>query len=323
MSRLVGYFAGWKIRNLLFLLLLLSGIVPLAISSLLMVRQNAEILETQEKSYLARSTLFLSVELNDFLVDSRRNLEQLGRVIASLAEDRSAPRSALEMLRGQWLQSYLEGYLAEGPGWLAVRILDSNGQGAYAMAGDLDPLVTAALNETYQGALKSRESGWQLVVLEETNRPLAVVVTPFALPGSQESLFLQGAFEVEPIQTLFRQEAQDDVAVFVVGGEGEVLWYQGAEQETAVAVAGSALVADFIEFPLNLTAEYSLEVNGKASQLVARISPVDEASWGVVMHKPVSTAFRAVEKMILNTAISSAVVILLALVVAVPPARFA
>ena len=39
------------------------------------------------------------------------------------------------------------------------------------------------------------------------------------------------------------------------------------------------------------------------------------------MHKPVATAFRAVEKMVLNTAISSAVVILLALVVAGLAAR--
>ena len=56
MSRLVGYFASWRIRNILFLLLLLSGIVPLAISSLLMVRQNADILETRE-------SLILRVEL--------------------------------------------------------------------------------------------------------------------------------------------------------------------------------------------------------------------------------------------------------------------
>ena len=40
------------------------------------------------------------------------------------------------------------------------------------------------------------------------------------MPGSEEQLFLQGAFEVEPIETLFRQEAQDDVAVFLVDDEG-------------------------------------------------------------------------------------------------------
>jgi HD-GYP domain-containing protein (c-di-GMP phosphodiesterase class II) len=321
MSRLVGYFAGWKIRNILFLLLLLSGIVPLAISSLLMVRQNAEILETQEKGYLARSALFLSVELNDYLVESRRNLEQLGRLAGSLPTGGSAAGDVEAVLRNEWLQGYLEVYLSEGPGWLALRALDSSGSGTYAMAGDLDPLVTQALNRTYQDALVEQESGWRLVVLRETNRPLAVVVAPFTLPGSEEPLFLQGAFEVEPIQTLFRQEAQDDLAVFLVDEQGGMLWFVGADEITADAVASSELVGDFADFPLNLTAEYSVEVDGKASRLLARISPVDEAGWGVVMHKPVATAFRAVEKMVLNTAISSAVVILLALVVAGLAAR--
>ena len=40
-----------KLRYLLFLLLLVAGIVPLAVSSYLVVKQNREILETQEGEF--------------------------------------------------------------------------------------------------------------------------------------------------------------------------------------------------------------------------------------------------------------------------------
>ena len=56
-----------KLRHLLFLLLLLSGIVPLAVSSVLMIDQNRDLLQSQETDFLTQSALFLSRELNAHL----------------------------------------------------------------------------------------------------------------------------------------------------------------------------------------------------------------------------------------------------------------
>ncbi len=336
MSRLGAVFSGWKLRNILFLLLLLTGIVPLAISSVLLVRENSEIVETQEKGYLARSAMFLSVDLDEYLVEGRRELEQLGRLVVSMADHPDSGSGVTEatLRRGalgedtrdaRWLKAYLGSYLQEGPRWHGLRILDSSGSGAYSWQEDLDATVRAALEETYRAALEGGDSVWSLVGepvdvapddLFRSLLPRAVVTTPVTTETFEGQVFVQGILEIEPLSSAFGGGALSDVALFLVDQAGEVLWYKGADPATASAVSTSQLVADFLEFPLNLTAEYQLPVDGIDTRLVARISPVDEASWGVVLHKPVAAAFRALDKMVVNTAISSAVVVLLSLVVA-------
>ncbi len=331
MSRLAEAFTGWKLRNILFLLLLLTGIVPLAISGVLLVGQNREIVETQEKSYLARSARFLSVELNDHLVEARRNLEQLGRLVLALASRADGQVVTAETLQsgylgqgtpeGRWLESYLASYIGEGPGWSGLRVLDHEGRGPYSRPKELDPLLIEALGSTFEKAFAAETSVWALVNVEGRQLPFAVLTAPVSSVGYEGRIFVQGVFEVEPLASAFEGEALGDLAVFLVDDEGRVLWDRGADDETVAAVSASQLVADFVEFPLNLTAEYDLPIRGDTTRMVARISPIDESAWGVVLHKPVSTAFRAVEKMIFNTAISSAVVVVLALIVAGLAAR--
>lgn len=331
MSRLAGLFARWKIRNILFLLLLITGIAPLAISSLLLVSENRDVIKTQEKGYLARSSLFLSLELDGFLVDSRRSLDRLGSLIVALANDEGqrGPISEARLSEtflskdareGKWLKSYLETSLAEG-GWLGLRVLDSKGNGPYSWPRGLEDSLIEVLGKTYDEAVNTGNSVWRLVDSVENGLPRAVVSTPFEDGDLDGTLVLQGVLELKPLTNVFARETQAGVALFVVDLEGDILWHRGADDATADAVAQSGLVADFIEFPLNMTAEYTLAVDGSETRMVGRISPVDEASWGIVLHKPAATAFRAVEKMILSALISSAVVIVIALVVAGLAAR--
>ena len=56
-----------KLRHVAFLLLLLSGAIPLAITNWLLIAQNRELLITEEKSFLTSSAQSLSRELDDYL----------------------------------------------------------------------------------------------------------------------------------------------------------------------------------------------------------------------------------------------------------------
>ena len=67
-----------KLRHVAFLLLLLSGAIPLAITNWLLIAQNRELLVTEEKSYLTTSAQALSRELGEYLAGARRELEQMG-----------------------------------------------------------------------------------------------------------------------------------------------------------------------------------------------------------------------------------------------------
>ena len=145
MSRLVGYFAGWKIRNLLFLLLLLSGIVPLAISSLLMMQAE------RRDSGDPGEGLPGALGALPFGRAQRLPGETVAATSSSsagLVGDRfqSGPRThdgrhTSATLRNEWLQSPTwRSTCPKGRvGWLC-RALDSAAvSGTYAMAGDLDP----------------------------------------------------------------------------------------------------------------------------------------------------------------------------------------
>ena len=159
----MSFFAQLKLRHFLFLLLVLSGLVPLVVSSSLLIRQNREIFETQEKSYLTRSARFLSVELNGYLLSTRRQLSQLGGMVmvAPSAEGEE------EKLRQPWLVEYLQDFLASNPNLVAVRVLNAQGRGPYSASARLSQSLLSAMNDAFvavreqEGAV-SRATGMKI-----------------------------------------------------------------------------------------------------------------------------------------------------------------
>ncbi len=312
MPALRHLFRRLKLRNLLFLLLLLSGIIPLAVSSVLLIGQNRELLTLQEKTSLARSARFLSVQLDGYLATTRAELARFGQAILTVPP--AGP--AEEKLREPWLVEHLENQLAGSPDLVALRLLDARGVGPYVATARLPEEVATTLAAAFDIARSSAAPVARLVVLPEDNEPLAVLAVPVG-----GVLFVEAVARVPPIRTFFTEEARDDVAVFLVDRDGQVLWSVGSDLETDRAVAASSEVRSSVELPWNQTAEYTLRVGGEPVRMLARISPVAETGWGVVMHKPVKTAFGAVRKMLRNTAISTAVLIALALTAAAFAAR--
>src|SRR5215208_1190741 len=88
-----------KLRYVLFIALLLSGIVPLAISGVVLMKQSEEILQNAERDYLIRKAGALSREVNTSLVAARRQLQQLGSSLLATP----GPESVAGRLRAPWV----------------------------------------------------------------------------------------------------------------------------------------------------------------------------------------------------------------------------
>ncbi len=308
-----------RLRHFLFLLLLLSGIVPLAVSSLLLILQNREILETQEKSYLTRSAQFLSLELDGSLVALRRQQAQLGEAV--LAAPAEGPVS--EKLRQPWVGRLLREFLASNPSLVAVRLLDLQGVGPYSAAAELPAPLVEAMDEAHAAALAGAAPVYRFLVLPETGDPVAVAVVPVGVAAAgaaggdgEPRLVVEAAMRLRRMETEFQREAQGDAGVFLIGRDGRLLWSGEASEAMRRAVESSRLVTDFVEAPLNMTQEYTLELEGGARRMLGRVSPVEEAGWGVVVQRPAAAAFAAVDEMVLKTALSTGVLLALALVIA-------
>ena len=173
------------LRHLVFLIVFLTGIIPLAVSSILLVRQNRDILETQEKSYLTRSAQFLSVELSTSLASARDQLRQLGETMKSLP----AEGGIEEQLVSPWLQQRAASFLEAHPNFLVMRVLNRSGSGPQFAAAPVSAEALLALRTVFDDLFESDRPVYRFVTDAGSGRPAAVVA--LALDSSRE-LVLEG-----------------------------------------------------------------------------------------------------------------------------------
>jgi len=311
-------FRRLRLRHLLFLLLLASGTVPIAIGGFLLVDGNRELLETQEKSFLTRSAASLSRELNESLVTLRRQLLQLGHGLLAFPGEEGTS----ERLRQLWVGGYLESFLRANSSLVELQLLDPEGAGPRFGPADTAGAHEAVLDALFAEAVGNLRPAYRFTALPRGSEPAVALSVPILGGGGQVEVIVQAVARLRLIDVVVEREAEEEVGTFLVDREGSLLWSAGADPEVRTQIAGSDLVRDFVRKPLNLTAEYALEVGGRRQSMVGQVSPVEETGWGIVVHKPASATFRAARQMALTAALALGVLVLLALAVAALAARW-
>ncbi len=220
MASLLSIFKRLKLRHFLFALLLIAGIVPLAFSSFLVIRQNREILETQEKGYLTRSTQFLSQELDQHLSSTRRQLMQLGQSLVAIPSE----TGMAERLRQPWVQEYLREFLSTDSNLVGLRVLGTDAVGPYMSAIRQSPSLRRQLDDAFAETEQEGTVVYRFLTLEETADPVAVLAMPITDSIGQPQLFVEGVTRLRRMETLFQQEARGEVSVFLIDNQGSILW---------------------------------------------------------------------------------------------------
>lgn len=307
-----------RLRPLVFLLLLGAGAVPLAIATGLLIHQNRELLETEEKRYLTESAQSLSRELHDYLAGTRGRLEQLGASILAFP----GPEAIDQRLREPWIGDLLGRFVPANPNLLALGLLDASGEGPRMAPTDLPPALTEALDAAFAGAVGAGGRDWRFAFLESTNEPVAAIALPIAEAEGPARLYVHALVRLRLIEAVFEREAQGSVGVFLIDREGRLIWSEGADERTEAAIAGSNLVRDFVRKPLHLTAEYTVPTETGPVAMLGQVSPVEESGWGVVVHKPVAAAFEAARRMVWSAVIATVLLLALALVLALVASRW-
>src|SRR4026208_583769 len=96
-----------KVRHALLLVLLLSGIIPLLVSSFLLIQKNQEVLRNSERDFLIRKAGVLAKEGSASLEAGQRPLRELG---SGLLVAPGAPRLA-DRLREPWVGDHLQRFV--------------------------------------------------------------------------------------------------------------------------------------------------------------------------------------------------------------------
>jgi putative nucleotidyltransferase with HDIG domain len=300
-----------KLRYVLFVALLLSGIIPFTLSSLVLIVRDQEVLENKEREYLTSEADTLSREINSYLVAIRRQLTQLG---GGLLLPPGSPVPA-DRLHEPWVAGYLRQFQHDNPDLQALRVFDSEGAGL--SPSNLDGPTAAAMNAAFEQARRERSPAYRLV--SSGNEPLAALAVPVSAGGSQ--LIVQALLRFRPVEEAFK--IRQGVGAFLVDRQGKLLWSNRASSAQEKALLRSDAVRSFVKLPMSMTSEYTANVSGagKRQKMLAQVSAVAESGWGVIVQKPRAAAFAVVDRMFFNSLLSTLLLVGLAFVFAVLAAR--
>ena len=307
-----------KLRHVVFLLLLFSGAIPLAISNGLLIRQNRDLLETQEKSSLTASAQALSRELGGNLGAVRRELENLGEGILAPP----GPKGLEARLREPWVASLLQRF-TQGTGQpLALRVLGREGVGWRFAAPDLGDAAESALDQAFLAAKDGSDTIYKFAVLPRGNTPVTALAVPVHDSSGQTAMVVEALVRLRLTEAVFERQSRGSVQAFLIDRDGALLWSEGASPAVQRALASSAVVRDFVKKPLNLTVEYDLRTERGSTAMLGMVSPVGEAGWGVIVQKPAAAAFEAARRMVLGALLAVVLLLMLAILFALYASRW-
>jgi putative nucleotidyltransferase with HDIG domain len=316
-----------KLRHVLLVVLLLSGIIPLAISSVMLIPQSQQVLRDAERDNLVRRAGALSRDVDSYLGSFRQQITQLGTGVLLPP----GPPDIAERLREPWVGSYLQTFwlTQQGqPGDHAdqnlklLRVLDLQGAGPTLARGNPSPQADAALKTAFEHARTRKTPAYQFVDMGPGSVPLVALAVPvFSPPGAEPQLVMEALLRFKPLEVL-QGEAGHGVGVFLFARAGKLLWWDGGNPAVKDGLLKSDALQSFLAVPGSLTQEYVLPADGGPQEVLAQVSAVEESGWVLIVQKPLAAAFAAVNRMIFNIVLSTLLLVALALFSAFLAARW-
>jgi putative nucleotidyltransferase with HDIG domain len=291
-----------KLRTILVVALLLAGIIPLVISSVWLIRESNKVLVNTERDNLTAEANPLSQEVNSYVIGVRRQLAQFGDGILMAPGPDDVKARLLEPWVGQQMQRFLKG----NPDIIALRVLNPEGEGL--APGNLPADVQAAMNAVFEATRNSKAPAYGFVPAGVVRMPQALLAVPVSDVPGDPKLIVEAQLRFQPLQKVTKDEAKKGVGVFLVDRQGKLLWSNGGRGKTT-NLGGNVLDSIAKKGPMTLTTSYTTGDR----EVFVQVSAIPESGWTLVVQKPLSEAFADVDKLIVNAAISTAVLVALSL----------
>jgi putative nucleotidyltransferase with HDIG domain len=303
-----------KLRHVLLVVLLLSSIIPLAISSAMLIPQSEDVLRDAERENLIRRAGDLSRDVDNYLATFRRQLTQLGTGLLI------APGSPVltERLHEAWVDTYLQSFLrqsqAEGAPMLALRVSDLQGDGPMlAAGGDLSGKALEGIKAALEGARTTQKPAYRFVDMGPSELPQVALAVPIAAPSGEAEapqLIAEALFRFRPLESL-RGEAGQGVGAYLMTREGKTLWWDGSSTAMRDALLHQQeQLESFLAAPAaGMTQEYVMPTQDGPKEVLAQVSAIKESGWVLIVQKPLAAAFAAVDQMIWNLLVASALLV--------------
>ncbi|MCB1056657.1 MAG: HD domain-containing protein [Acidobacteria bacterium] len=303
-----------KLRQVLFLLILLAGVIPLGISTAVLTGPTQDLLYTQEQTDLTRTAEALSRDMNRYLESSRHELQLLGGALMAAAGDRTPE----EVLRSEPVAAFLQDFLRQHHDWPLLMLVDRSGQGPRFSSAELAPAVESQVAMAFSEAVDDGKVVYRFVDGAEGGEPSVVLAVPVDIEDGAPALILGGVLRSPRLFASLAEGggASDSGDVFLIDRQGQLIWASTASEARRRALLDSELISSFIQRPMPLTEIFKVNIDGENQRMIAIVSPIEEPGWGVVVHRPESSAFSNVRRLMVTALVSSLILVVLALIVA-------
>src|SRR6476469_4568376 len=155
--------------------MVLVGLLPLVVSHYVLIGINRDSLETLEKKYLTRSALGIATDLQNLLSS---NTQQLTKIAGSVRVLKSALPAGTDPFTHAAQSGWISDYITPDGDLLALRVLNTAGEGAEAKPANLETSVLQEMNLALDAARKGQQFTGTFQTLASVNQPAVVVGVP-------------------------------------------------------------------------------------------------------------------------------------------------
>ncbi|MGH9321987.1 MAG: HD domain-containing phosphohydrolase [Vicinamibacteria bacterium] len=323
------YKSRGKILYSLIGLMLLSGLLPLLLTSVWLVRRNREALEASERLLQLDQTRSIAQQARLYLQSMHNQLEAIAKTF-EIGSDPRAVRSRIATVTPEALLDFIEEDRVR-----AITVFDRDGRFVTAGYTLDDPAIEASLRESLLQGLQAQPWTSPPHVSEPLLDTVVIMSAPVrAFYGGEGAPPVEGVVSamvsLKPIEEMVKQKGNDRRSVFVVDASGRLVTHSDpATLYSGVDLSNTAIVKAFQESRGQASGSENFELaqEGETRRFLGTYTPIGDLSsplpflrtlgWGAIVQAEEDAVFFSVREIVKDSVFIAVLAAVLSVVLAV------
>jgi HD-GYP domain-containing protein (c-di-GMP phosphodiesterase class II) len=309
--------------------MLLSGLLPLLLTSVWLVRRNREALEASERLLQLDQTRSIAQQARLYLQAMHNQLEAIAETF-EIGPDPAAVRARISSVSPEALIGFLEEDRVR-----AITIFDKEGRFKNAGYALDDPGIEQSLRQSLVEGLQGRP--W--VSPPHVSEPLLDTVVIMSAPvrasyGGEGQPMIVGVVSamvsLKPIEEMVKQKGNERRSVFVVDADGRLVTHSDPETlYEGVDLSNTAIVRAFQESRGQASGSVNFELSqgGQTKHMLGTYTPIGDLGspvqflktlgWGAIVQAEEEAVFFSVREIVRDSVFIAVLAAILSVVLAV------